>query len=67
MSPSKAGAPIRLAEGEDRAGLVEFALKTGAASVALGPACDERIAASLEKSGVTVYRLQRPTQMPLFL
>jgi hypothetical protein len=56
---------IRMGEGADRSGLVEFALKTEAAHVALGPRCDEQTAAMLEKAGALVYRVHHPTQIPL--
>jgi hypothetical protein len=69
VGPAALAAPprdaIRMGEGADRAELVDFALGTGAAHVALGPRCDAPTAAALEKAGATVYRVHRPTQIPL--
>jgi len=68
VGPMAAGSPsgtIRLGDGADRPELVEFALGTGAAHVALGPRCDAQTAAMLEKAGAQVYRVHDPTQIPL--
>jgi hypothetical protein len=70
VGPAEAGrAPdgdaIRMGEGADRPDLVEFALRTGAAHVALGPRCDAQTAAMLEKAGALVSRVHHPTQIPL--
>jgi hypothetical protein len=63
--PTWADAAFRMGEGEDRPGLVAYVRQTGASKVALGPRCDETTAAMLTKSGVSVYRVGRPTQIPL--
>jgi hypothetical protein len=69
VGPMTAGSPsaaaVRLGEGADRPELVEFALRTGADHVALGPRCDAQTAAMLEKAGAHVYRVHDPTQIPL--
>jgi hypothetical protein len=56
---------IRMAEGEDRAGLAAFVRRTSAQNVAFGPRCDEQVAALIEAEGAIVYRLHEPTQIPL--
>jgi hypothetical protein len=63
--PDWAGQTFRLGEGEDRPGLVTFVRGTGAHEVALGPGCDDEIAAALRKLGVRVHRAPRSTQIPL--
>jgi hypothetical protein len=59
------GVAIRMGDGADRSELVEFALRTGATHVALGPRCDALTAALFEKAGALVYRVHHPTQIPL--
>jgi hypothetical protein len=63
--PKWAKASFRLGEGEDRPGLISYVKQTGTSKVALGPRCDQATAAMLARAGVTVYRVDRPTQIPL--
>jgi len=63
--PAWADAAFRLGESEDRPGLVTYVKETGASKVALGPRCDEATAAMLADAGVAIYRVGRPTQIPL--
>ena len=56
---------FRLGEGEDRQGLVRFALATGATEVALGPASDRTTALAMKKAGLLVHYLETPVQLPL--
>ena len=63
--PAYASAGFRLGESEDRPGLIAYAKRTGAAHIALGPRCDDATAELLARTGAAVYRVERPTQMPL--
>jgi hypothetical protein len=63
--PDWADVAFRLGEGEDRPGLVSYVKQTGAPKVALGPRCDQATAEMLAKTGVSLYRVGRPTQIPL--
>jgi hypothetical protein len=63
--PRFAGVGFRLGEGEDRPGLVSYVESTGAKQVALGPRCDDATAALLAKTAVSIFRVEKPTQIPL--
>ena len=60
--PTWAELGFRLGESEDRPGIVKFVKQTGASTVALGPRCDPEIGLALQKVGLEVYRVRRPSQ-----
>ncbi|MFO8072957.1 MAG: hypothetical protein R6V85_13875 [Polyangia bacterium] len=63
--PEWAEAGFRLGEIEDRPGLVDYVQKSEASQVALGRSCDAATAAALQRTGVAVFRVERPMQIPL--
>jgi hypothetical protein len=63
--PAWAEVGFRLGEIEDRPGLVDYVAKSEASQVALGRSCDAATAAALQRTGVAVFRVKRPMQIPL--
>lgn len=63
--PTFAEVGFRLGESEDRSGIVSYVKQTGASRVALGAHADARLVSALQETGVEIYRVVSPKQIPL--